>query len=305
METCQGLRVWRGAVGERRHANRNNPERSLRASPLPGLSTLCKQSVCRLLTAITGDRVKFLVHCGYTTRPRLPAIGTPQFAGYYLLLWWASLVAQRLKRLPGMRETWVQSLDPEDQLEKEMGTHSSTLAWRIAWREEPGGLQSMGLQTVGHDWVTSLPLSPPLVPITWVAYDTVAKSQTITKADGEAHAKGGKQSQPTVPRPMGFPPSILPSGFLAQPQVCTQRHSGDDRCTPRRKAACLRRPSSLQTGLHSHSLSRFPASRTTRALPASKAFPLLGLWSILYHTVHSPQFFFFFPFNFHNERVSR
>ena len=63
----------------------------------------------------------------------------------------ASLVAQRLKRLPGMRETWVQSLDREDQLEKEMGTHSSTLAWRIAWREEPGGLQSMGLQTVGHD----------------------------------------------------------------------------------------------------------------------------------------------------------
>ena len=109
-------------MGERRHANRNNPERSLRASPLPGLSTLCKQSVCRLLTAITGDRVKFLVHCGYTTRPRLPAIGTPQFAGYYLLLWWASLVAQRLKRLPGMRETWVQSLDREDQLEKEMGT---------------------------------------------------------------------------------------------------------------------------------------------------------------------------------------
>ena len=60
-------------------------------------------------------------------------------------------MAQRLKRLPGMRETWVQSLDREDQLEKEMGTHSSTLAWRSAWREESGGLQSMGLQRVGHD----------------------------------------------------------------------------------------------------------------------------------------------------------
>ena len=50
----------------------------------------------------------------------------------------ASLVAQRLKRLPGMPETRVQSLGREDPLEKEMATHSSTLAWRIPWREEPG-----------------------------------------------------------------------------------------------------------------------------------------------------------------------
>ena len=56
----------------------------------------------------------------------------------------ASLVAQRLKHLPGMQETWVQSLDWEDSLEKEMATHSSSLAWRIPWREEPGRLQSMG-----------------------------------------------------------------------------------------------------------------------------------------------------------------
>ena len=68
----------------------------------------------------------------------------------------ASLVAQRLKCLPGMWETWVWSLDREDPLEKEMSTHSSTLAWRIPWREEPGRLQSMGLQRVGHDWVTSI-----------------------------------------------------------------------------------------------------------------------------------------------------
>ena len=73
---------------------------------------------------------------------------------------WASLVAQRLKRLPGMRETWVWSLGQEDPLEKEMATHSSTLAWRIPWREEPGRLQSMGPRRVGHDWVTSLLLSP-------------------------------------------------------------------------------------------------------------------------------------------------
>ena len=69
---------------------------------------------------------------------------------------WASLVAQRLKRLPGMRETRVWSLGREDPLEKELATHSSTLAWRIPWREEPGRLQSMGLRRVRHDWATSL-----------------------------------------------------------------------------------------------------------------------------------------------------
>ena len=59
-----------------------------------------------------------------------------------------SLVAQRLKHLPGIQETQVSREDP---LEKAMATHSSTLAWRIPWREEPGRLQSMGLQRVGHD----------------------------------------------------------------------------------------------------------------------------------------------------------
>ena len=61
----------------------------------------------------------------------------------------ASQVSQRLKCLPAMRETWVLSLGREDPLEKEMATHSSILAWRIPWTEEPGGLQSMGLQSVG------------------------------------------------------------------------------------------------------------------------------------------------------------
>ena len=63
----------------------------------------------------------------------------------------ASLVAQRLKRLPAMQETWVRSLGWEDPLEKEMATHSSILTWRIPWMEEPGGLQSTGLQRVRHD----------------------------------------------------------------------------------------------------------------------------------------------------------
>ena len=76
------------------------------------------------------------------------------------LIWcftvWTSLVAQRLKSRPAMRETWVQSLGQEDPLEKEMATYTSILAWRIPWMEEPGGLQSTGSQRVGHDWATSL-----------------------------------------------------------------------------------------------------------------------------------------------------
>ena len=63
----------------------------------------------------------------------------------------ASLVAQRLKCLPAMRETWVGSLGWEDPLEKEMATYSSVLALRIPWTEEPGGLQSTGSQRVGLD----------------------------------------------------------------------------------------------------------------------------------------------------------
>ena len=63
----------------------------------------------------------------------------------------ASLVAQMLKCLPTMWETWVQSLGWEDLLEKEMAPHSSILAWKIPWMGEPGRLQSMGSQRVGHD----------------------------------------------------------------------------------------------------------------------------------------------------------
>ena len=63
----------------------------------------------------------------------------------------ASLVAQRLKRLPPMRETRVQSLGREDPLEKEIATHSSILAWKIPWMEELAWLLSMGSQSVGHD----------------------------------------------------------------------------------------------------------------------------------------------------------
>ena len=60
-------------------------------------------------------------------------------------------MARRVKRLPAMPETQVRSLGWEDPLEKEMAAHSNILAWRIPWMEEPGGLQSTGLQRVGHD----------------------------------------------------------------------------------------------------------------------------------------------------------
>ena len=64
--------------------------------------------------------------------------------GYPLRYSWALLVAQLVKNLPAMQETWVPSLRWEDPLEKEMATHSSILAWEIPWTEEPGGLQSIG-----------------------------------------------------------------------------------------------------------------------------------------------------------------
>ena len=72
------------------------------------------------------------------------------------LTWrWASLVAPMVKNLPIVQETRVQSLAREDPLEKGMATHSSILAWRIPWTEEPGRLQSMESQRAGHDWVTN------------------------------------------------------------------------------------------------------------------------------------------------------
>ena len=69
---------------------------------------------------------------------------------------WASLVAQTVKRLSAMQETPVRSLSWEDPLEKAMAPHSSTLAWKIPWMEEPDRRQSMGSLRVGHDWATFL-----------------------------------------------------------------------------------------------------------------------------------------------------
>ena len=93
----------------------------------------------------------------------------PAFAGGFFTTR-TSLVAQTVKCLPTMWETWVRSLGREDALEKEMAIHSNILAWKIPWTEECGRLQSMGSQRVGHNWATSLlfslslPLAPPGKP---------------------------------------------------------------------------------------------------------------------------------------------
>ena len=101
----------------------------------------------------------------------------------------ASLVAQTVKNLLVMQETRVWSLDQEDPLEKRMATHSSILAWRIPWREEPRGLQSMGSQRVRHDWMTnthhifswpdsSFLLSAEYYSVVWMYHNLLTHSPT-------------------------------------------------------------------------------------------------------------------------------
>ena len=83
----------------------------------------------------------------------IPGLGRSPGEGIGYPLWysWASLMAQLVKNLPAVQENWVQSLGWEDSLEKGKATHSSILAWKIPWTEEPCRLQSMGSQRVGHD----------------------------------------------------------------------------------------------------------------------------------------------------------
>ena len=73
-------------------------------------------------------------------------------------------MAQTVKGLFAMQETWVRSLGWEDPLEKEMAAHSSIHAWKIPWMEEPGGLQSMGSQTVGHDFTFTVIIPCQVLP---------------------------------------------------------------------------------------------------------------------------------------------
>ena len=89
-------------------------------------------------------RMIIQIHNIHKTLLVTPQINTFILAG-------ASLVAQMVKNMPAMQEAWVQSLDWEDPQEKGMATHSSILAWIIPWTEEPGRLQSMESQRIGHD----------------------------------------------------------------------------------------------------------------------------------------------------------
>ena len=84
-----------------------------------------------------------------------------------------------------MRETWVWSLGRDDRLEKEMATHSSILAWRIPWMEEPGGLQSMGLQRVRHDWASNL----TWLDLTWASQLALVVKNPLAYV-GNARDKG-------------------------------------------------------------------------------------------------------------------
>ena len=120
----------------------------------------------------------------------------------------ASLVAQRVKCLPAMQETWVQSLGWGDPLEKEIATLSSTLAWKIPWMEKPGRLQSMGSQTVGHDWAASLSLSEC---DTWTEISKISRISPrrkrrwtyykTRKMEGNKGTQGGTEGYVCIHRP--------------------------------------------------------------------------------------------------------
>ena len=102
---------------------------------------------------IPGDSAGKESACDAGDPSLIPGLGRSagEEIGYPLQYSWASLVAQLVKNLPAMREIWVRSLGWEDPLEKGTATHSSILVWRSLWTEEPGRLQSMGLQRVKHD----------------------------------------------------------------------------------------------------------------------------------------------------------
>ena len=101
-------------------------------------------------------------------------------------------MAQTIKHLSTMRETWVQSLGWEDPLEKEKAIHSSNIAWKIPWTEEPGRPQSMGWQRVGHDWATSLHFTSINSPVNICNCNPVCgvslwKTMSCDEAQGNLH----------------------------------------------------------------------------------------------------------------------
>ena len=128
-----------------RDSQESSPNHSSKASVLQHSTSFIVQLSHPYIT--TGETIAL---------SRWPFVGKAMCLLFNMLSRLASLVAQLVKNPPAMWETWVRSLGQEDPLEKEMATHSSTLAWKIPWTERPGRLQSMGLQRVGHYWTTSL-----------------------------------------------------------------------------------------------------------------------------------------------------
>ena len=116
------------------------------------------------------------------------------------------LVAQTVKHLPAMQETQLQSLGQKDPLEKEMATHSSILAWRIPWTKKPGRLQSMGLQRVGHNWVTLVSLFIS-VGRPWLLGDGSGPSRRVRRFEIE---------QETPPKEVFSFLSLIPRLLLSQ-----------------------------------------------------------------------------------------
>ena len=108
---------------------------------------------------LRGARAGIQANSGSTveTKFSMPITQCSHGCDFYWFVWYmmSALVAQRVKNLPAVQETQVQSLGWENLLEEGMATHSSILAWRIPWTEEPGGVQSMGSQRIGHDWATN------------------------------------------------------------------------------------------------------------------------------------------------------
>ena len=144
--------------------------------------TVLSQS--RVESVFTGSSAGEEFACNAGDSGSIPGSGRSpgEGIGYPLQYSWASLEAQMVKNPPAMQETWVRSLGWADPLEEGMATHSSILAWRISWTEEPGGLQSMRSQRVRHNWVTkhSREWNSPGVTPQILPSDGTAGSQSIT-----------------------------------------------------------------------------------------------------------------------------
>ena len=136
-EMVLAWKLFRAGVTRRLPSQTRSPLRLLGAPTLErdGLSWVCQDKLTKECTL--SDPVSWLVFLVVSYWPR------------------ASLVAQMVKNPPAMQENWVSPPSQEDPLEKGMVTHSSILAWRIPWTEEPGGLQSMGSQRVRQDWAAN------------------------------------------------------------------------------------------------------------------------------------------------------